>query len=131
MAKYILGMGSDEWLDDGTFDAIEDAHEEAKELRFDEDNDEHYDCYQIGELKPATKFAAQCASEVTNKIVGIIGEILINYDAFNSPDYAHEICINQDGVERLGAVIKDVLENHTKYQYDEVLTSCNEYRFKD
>ena len=126
--KYALGMGDTDLINDGMYETLEDAHAEALRLKdLAHDNGDYHASYVIGEVMATSLVAATATKDITNSVLDFIGEEVDELEDLNGI-MDKFITINDEGREKLEAVVRDILLNHTSYPKDEVLVNINTYQ---
>lgn len=125
--KYALGMGDTDFISDGMYETLEDAHAEALRLKdLAHDNGDYHASYVIGEVMATSLVAATATKDITNSVLDFIGEEVDELEDLNGV-MDNFITIDDEGREKLEAVVRDILLNHTSYPKDEVLVNINTY----
>lgn len=129
--KYALGMGDTEYLSDGTFDTVNQAHVEAKKLqRIHHDNGDFHEMYIIGEIVPSIDLAVAHIDSLADDIIESVRENLAELETFGDMD-GDWIEISDAGKEKLALALKDIFTNDTKYPNAEAVGKSDEYNFKE
>lgn len=125
--KYALGMGDTDFLNDGVYETLDEAHAEALRLKdLAHDNGDYHSSYVIGEVAATSLVAAGATKTIIDSVIDFIGEEVDELEDLNGV-MDNFILINDEGKEKLEAVLKDILLNHTKYPRDEVVININTY----
>lgn len=129
--KYALGMGDTDFLNDGVYETLNEAHTEALRLKdLEHDNGECHTSYMIGEVVSSPLVAVESAKAITDSVAEFIGDEVDELEDFNGV-FDNFITIDEEGRSKLEAVLKDVLLNHTKYPKNEVIKDLKTFIVED
>ncbi len=129
--KYALGMGDTEYLSDGEFSSLSEAHSEALRLApLPHDNGDYHDCYVIGEVVPASAMAVKDVVSVIDDITDLICEHLADLEIYNymTDDIPN---IDDDGKAKILAAIQEVMLVNTTYPTSKVIDNVETHLIKN
>lgn len=127
--KYALGMGEVDYLNDGVYPTLDEAHAEALRLKnLPHDNGDYHLCYLIGEIASSSSIAIQNSNSITQSVIEHLAEQIEQLEPFDGI-FDSYIKVDDDGKTKIEAVLKDVLANHTKYPKSEVVKEVKTYNF--
>lgn len=125
--KYALGMGDTDFLNDGVYETLEEAHTAALHLKdLAHDNGDYHESYVIGEVVTTSSVAVKASKNITDSVLDFIGEEVDELEGLNGV-MDNFIVISNEGKEKLEAVLRDILLNDAVYPKDEVVINVNTY----
>lgn len=122
-------MGDTEYLNDGLFDSIEEAHNEAVKLRYlPHDNGDFHKEYIIGEVVPSKELAQKYVKPITENMIEMVTELMSELECFGSLD-GDPIVISDAGKRKIVATLEDVLQTDTTYPNDSAVSCSKNFSF--
>lgn len=129
--KYALGMGDTDYLSDGLFDSMAEAHNEAAKLRdLPHDNGDFHKEYIIGEVVPSKVLAQKYVKPIAEDVIEMIAELMSELECFGSLD-GDLIVISDAGKKKIVATLKDVLQADTTYPNASAIKCSKNFSFDD
>lgn len=126
---YVLGMGYESCLSDGCYKSLDEAHAAAKKLQHvPHDNGDFHEVYTIGKIVPSSELAISYLENLTEHVGSAVDDWLSEVDGFNLMEL-NLIKVNQTGLDKLAATLKDILQNDTDYHGEQALGEIHEFSF--
>lgn len=129
--KYALGMGDTEYLSDGLFDSMAEAHNKATELRnLPHDNGDFHKEYVIGEVVPSKVLAQKYVKPITEDVAEMVVELMAELECFGSLD-GDLIVISDAGKRKIASTLEDVFQTDTTYPNASTIGCSKNFSFDD
>lgn len=124
-------MGDPDYLNDGIYATLDEAHEQAFRLK-DIPNDDGVCqfCYLVGEVVSSPSIALENSESLTDSLIEHLAEQVEQLEPFDGI-FESYIKLDDEGKAKIEATLRDVLVNHTQYPKIEVIKEAKSFNFAD